>query len=460
MKKCLSAVAFVLLLLVSLAVIYPALAWKDTTGGYRNNVQQLHATGEDLIDLAFVGSSHVYCGVNPALLWDEAGIAAFDLSVSSMDKVSTGYFLEELFKTQSPQVICLDLYALLYDRQDIRSNEYINYLALPPSLRNLQSILEYGPQDPLAFVTRFPIIHSRYRELTAFDFVQYQPSLFGRGNYYTFHVEAFEPQDGARTCTEVTQLSPQNQAWLDQMLALCREQDCQLITVVLPFWISPREQAIVNGAKAYLARQGVECLDMNQADAPDPFDYDRDFADVTHLNYGGARKATAWLLQELQARYDLPDRRGDERYTLWQQNSGYDLYQRRLQQLAAQQDPEALTVLNTLGGLTGCTLVVSLPPEWEELDTARQTLTAAGIPTDQLDRGGQWVLQDGAVLGYLPPDTDQVFTRDLNPIHNLTVNGDGSGLVAFNGLEYPPETGVLSVVAYDNYEAAVLYPQA
>lgn len=460
MKKCISAAAFVLLLLFSLAVIYPALAWKDTTGGYLNNVQQLHATSDGLIDLAFVGSSHVYCGINPTLFWDEAGIAAFDLSVSSMDKVSTAYFLEELFKTQSPQVLCLDLYALLYDRQAIRSNEYINYLALPPSLRNLQSILEYGPEDPLAFVTRFPIIHSRYRELTAFDFVQYQPSLFGRGNYYTFHVESFEPQSGAMTTTEVTELSDLNRAWLQQVIDLCRQQDCELITVVLPFWISPREQAIVNGAKAWLAGQGVECLDLNQAGASCSFDYSSDFADVTHLNYQGGRKASAYLLQQLQARYDFADRRGDDRYDLWVQSSLYDRYQCQLQALRTLEDPAPLTVARTLGGVTGYTLVITLPAEWEDLDAARATLTTAGIPAGQLDSGGQWVLRDGAVLGYLPPDSGQTFSLDLNPIHNLTLNADGTGSVAFNGQVVQPAAGELSVVAYDNYETVVLFPQS
>ena len=69
MKKFLSAAAFLLVLLLLLCLIYPPLSWKETTGGYQNNFRQLEATGEDLIDLAFVGSSHIYCGVNPNVLW-------------------------------------------------------------------------------------------------------------------------------------------------------------------------------------------------------------------------------------------------------------------------------------------------------------------------------------------------------------------------------------------------------
>lgn len=454
MKKCLSAVLLVLLALLCLGLLYRPLAWKDTTGGYLNNIQQLHATGDDQIDLVFVGTSHVYCGVNPTVFWDEKGISAFDLAISSMDKISSRCFLEEFFRTQSPRVLCLDLYSLLFDKQPVQSNEYVNYLALPPSLSNLRSILAYGPEDPLAFLTRFPIIHSRYRELTAFDFVQYPPSTFGRGNYYTFHVESFAQDPDAVGNTQVTPLSPSNQSWLEDILALSREKGFSLVTTVLPFQVTAEEQAILNGAKAYLADQGIPCLDMNTDAQRFAFDYDTDFSDITHLNYDGARKASRYLLEELTARYTFPDHRGDEAYHLWEENSRYDRYQLCRQDLTTLEDPDPAAVLARVGTLPGFTAIVTVPadPDEETLTPAlRQTLTAAGVPADQLAEGGQWVLCGGQCLGSALPGGGGL-SLDLDAVHNLGLNLDGQQSVELNGVACDVTQGHLSVVLYDNYE--------
>lgn len=457
MKKCLSAVLFVLLALFCLGLVYRPLAWKDTTGGYLNNIQQLHATGDDQIDLVFVGSSHVYCGVNPTVFWDEKGISAFDLAISSMDKISSLCFLEEFFRTQSPQVLCLDLYSLLYDKHPVQSNEYVNYLALPPSLSNFRSILAYGPDDPLAFLTRFPIIHSRYRELTAFDFVQYPPSTFGRGNYYTFRVESFRQDPDAVNSTQVTPLSPANQTWLEEILALSQEKGFSLITTVLPFQVTAEEQAILNGAKAYLADQGILCLDMNADPQRFAFDYDTDFSDITHLNYDGARRATGYLLEELTTRYTFPDHRGDDAYHLWEENSQYDRYQVCRHALTSLEAPDPATVLSRVGTLPGFTAIVTVPTNLDE-DTLtpalRQTLTAAGVPDDQLEEGGQWVLSGGQCLGSALPGSG--LSLDLDAVHNLGLNLDGQQSVELNGVACDVTQGHLSVVLYDNYEAAQL----
>lgn len=458
MKKFLSAAAFLLVLLFCVNLLYQPLSWKETTGGYVSNVQQLHATGENLVDLAFVGSSHTFCTVNPAVLWNQRGIAAFDLSVSAMDKVSTKYFLQEFFKTQSPQVICLDLYALLFDRQLMQGNEYINYLALPPSLLSLACVLEYQPEDLASYVTRFPIIHTRYQELTAFDFVQYQPSVFGRGYYYDFTIQPNTTNLEAAATDEVTPLSEKNQTFLDAVIGLCQEHNCQLITAVMPFPITAEEQSIINGAKAYLTEQNIECLDMNYDADQYPIDYSSDFFESTHLNYYGSTKATLYLMDQLCARYDFADHRGDSAYFLWNENSFYDAYQVQRAALKKLDSVDPAAVLETVGTLPGFTAIVTIPAgvDINALDGAlRQLLIQAGIPEGSLVAGTQWVLSGGQCLGTVSVEEAPLFI-DLNSIHTLALNQDKAQSVELSGTLCEQRTDQLSVILYDNYEACIL----
>lgn len=240
MKRILSVCTFLLLLAFLLCSAYRILAWKDTTGEYLSDTEQLYATGDDLIDLVFVGSSHIYCGVNPAYLWGNAGISAFDLSISGMDKISSEYHLKELFKTQSPQVVCLDLYDLLFDRQPLESNVYRNYLSMRPSVNSVEAVLAYQPENPADYITRWPILHTRYKELKAFDFVQNQTSLFGRGFSYQFSFTPQTQDPAALATSSVTELSDQNRNWLDTIIDLCADHGSSLYTVMMPMIVDEK----------------------------------------------------------------------------------------------------------------------------------------------------------------------------------------------------------------------------
>lgn len=46
---------------------------------------------ENSIDVIFLGSSHIYNGVNPLVFYEETGLTGFDLASSSQD-IPTGYF--------------------------------------------------------------------------------------------------------------------------------------------------------------------------------------------------------------------------------------------------------------------------------------------------------------------------------------------------------------------------------
>ena len=60
------------------------------------------------------------------------------------------------------------------------------------------------------------------------------------------------------------------------------------------------------------------CVNYNQPDYQNTWDYARDFADRQHLNLRGSAKLTEKLARDLQIRYSLPDRRGDAAYSSYE----------------------------------------------------------------------------------------------------------------------------------------------
>lgn len=451
MKKILSSCSFFLFLVFVISSIYQVFAWKDTSEPYVSVKEQLYATGDDLMDLVFIGSSHIYCTTNPACFWNEAGISSFDLAISMMDKTSSKYYLQELFKTQSPSVVCLELYALQYSRQNKISHVYRNYLSLKPTLASVQAILEHKPEGNLVdYFLQWPIIHTRYQELQVFDFVQYQPSIFGRGYNYYFAVQpAVQNQDAVST-SMVTELSQESREWLDAMINLCEQNGSRLITIISPMVVSEEWQAVYNGAKQYLSSRGIECLDLNQSTEDIGLDYATDFKDEGHLNAWGAKKVSSYLLKELTSRYTFTDHRGDPDYALWEENSRYDAYQWKLQSFLQVPEDDLDGALKALADCNGLSLIVSFPPDYskEGSDWVR-LFTELGAKPEQITEGGQWILQEGQVLAYVPANDGAPATVNLNEADTVTLNPQGTTL--FNGSEMASHPDAFTLAVYDTY---------
>lgn len=288
--KTAAVLGFVIIAAACLHKIYDVLRWKDTTGGYLSSIDQLYNTDDDLIDLVFLGSSHCYFGIHPELLWEEKGIAGFDLAVSAQDRTSAYYQLRELLKTQHPKVVVADIYGICYEKHMVESNVYRNYLSMKASLNSIEHIMTYPEQETREeLLTRWPIVHTRYRELKEFDFLSYEPNRIGRGSMPTWNVYAVEEGSSVNRCETVEPLSAQNREWVENMLALSEEEDFELIFILIPWPRGDDKQAIINGFREYISEKEVAFLDLTELAETD-ICAATDWTDPEHLNARGPQK--------------------------------------------------------------------------------------------------------------------------------------------------------------------------
>ena len=118
-------------------------------------------------------------------MWEDRGVTSFDMAVSGPDKDSCYHALIELLKTQKPQVVFADLYALTFEEHAFIGNVYRNLLSMRTSSNSVQLVTAYADKkDQEDFILRWPIVHTRYRELQPYDFLEYPLNDFGRGAAY------------------------------------------------------------------------------------------------------------------------------------------------------------------------------------------------------------------------------------------------------------------------------------
>lgn len=307
---------------------FRVLAWKDSGG-----IAGLYDSAPDTADVLLVGSSHSYCAINTQLLWEDYGIAALDISESGQTFAVTYRYLVEALKTQRPKVVFVELFKINSTFDSNRGNLYRNTLNMKWSanfLDNLKSALrrvevEGDRASGIAALQRsialkFPVFHTRYRELTEADFSAGEASLRYSANWSR---KAYATPEAARG-EGVATLSKAQRDALEGMVALSREYGFQLVFWVAPHvFMLPGRIAYYNAVAQFAAQNGARYISFFDLAEEIGFDFETDMRDEelagSHVNSDGAAKITAYVGRLLSESGDLPDRRGDPRYARYEQ---------------------------------------------------------------------------------------------------------------------------------------------
>ena len=451
MKKAIRLIAFLLVLVGVLLGTYRVYAWKDTSGDYLSSTQQLYHTPENTIDVAFAGSSHCYCTIYPALLWEKNGIAAFDAATSGQDKATTYHLLVELCKTQSPKVVWVDLYGLLLDRQEIEGNTYRNMLAMKTSKNSIELIKEYvEPQRQMDFFLKWPIVHTRFWELWKYDYLQYEPSTYGRGAVYQWGVEI--PDKGDFETDQIGELSEVNLNWLNRLCQLSEKEGFELVFFVAPFRAYEDEQEIINAAGQFAKERGIAFFDFNKMGEELAIDYETDFRESFHLNAYGAEKVTEFVRQYLLEHYDLPDRRGDSRYEVWDKDL---TWYRHLEFRGLLMSGRGINeVLDAIDQMDQIFVAVDVRTDGRTINEDEiQFLERLGFTREEVQEGGSWILQDGEKKKVLE-DQGKVkeYSQELNKYDSIRIRrGENrtAGDICINYEELLQMDCTVTVIVYD-----------
>ncbi|MCD7744985.1 MAG: hypothetical protein LUI13_06870 [Lachnospiraceae bacterium] len=275
--------------------------------------EEFHSLEEDTVDVLFMGTSHVHEGIDPMYIYENSGITSFTLSGSQARFDTTYLALKEALKTQSPQILFLDMSAIQYGQQlrEAKIHQITDHISLP--LDKIELVRNSEDEDLTMLDVLFPLFrfHSRWNQLNAHDFMYATGDLettYTRGHYvdYTTVLSEFHfyDEDGM-TC----RITDRDRSYLDRLVTLCEENDIELIMYKLPapYW----SLSLSESATEIAAEYGLEFWEMYYEFDEIGLDVTTDFRDATdHLNQYGAEKISAYLMEYLQENYDLEDQRG------------------------------------------------------------------------------------------------------------------------------------------------------
>lgn len=453
-------VAFALLCALVLLFVYRTLSWKDTMGPYESSMQQLYATPPGLMDVVFAGTSHCYGGVNPDLMWEENGIAAFNMAVSGQDKASCVHHLREVMKTQRPRVVFVDIYAAAFEYSTHASNIYRNMLAMRTSRNSVSLVNEYIPEgERTDYLLRWPIVHTRYRELGKYDFLSYPPSDFGRGFCIRFGVTPVTPAPDIYLSDLASPLTDSQKKFVDDLHALSAEYGFDLILMLLPLEMNMDMRKAFNAVFGYAETLGIPAMDLNHLREEIGYDYEADFLDADHLNIAGAEKTSRYLASYLDAHYDLPDHRGDAAYELWDKSASYNRHVQLEYDFAS---TDAVTLVSRILQEEDLVVVCTLQGDYRSSRLPlKQIVKAFGTDDAFYENGGTIIVEDDRIAAYAPPGMTRILTRDADRYTSIRVDDATEAdnvcrqIIRAGDTGLVPENG-LGILVYDLYTQRVI----
>lgn len=321
-KKLCRLTAFVILAALLLHILNSMLCVKSVSG--INQTRGLYDQPRNKIDVLFLGSSHVHCNIDPRVLWEEQGIAAYMCTAAEQPLWNSYHYLVEALKTQNPELIVLDVFtpARFYD--DIQEKWLAeNVEGMRFSWNKYKMVQASTDTEHLSWLFGYPRYHDRYTQLTESDFDHFFWNRKERAawkGYIEMNAQAQMTEMDMTGVTAREPLTEKAQYYLDQIIELTKKENIPLLLLNAPYLVEETDQYRYNEIAAQASEHGILFLNTNYPEIYREIgmDFEHDFADHAHLNAQGAKKYASYLGRWIKEHYQVTDRRGQSGYESWE----------------------------------------------------------------------------------------------------------------------------------------------
>lgn len=455
-KSIVKIICFMLLLAGLLARYTQVYSFKYVDG--IAGIQSFYRQDGPINDVIFVGNSNVFEDINTGVLWDEYGIASFDLAGSVQPVWNSYYYIQEALKTQTPRLIVLEVMGALQSAEYIDASRIIkNTYGMRWSPDKAKAVKVSSPREEWNnYLWEIPTYHMRYYELGPEDYRADRdiPNWGTGGIWKGFLINtdtvACEKPEGFQT-DETAEIHAKAEQYLREICRLCQAHGVELLFIKSPGVTSRSATMKYNRAAEIGAEYGVPFVNFNFFYDEIGLDFSTDLGDPSHLNYRGNVKYTRYLAEYIKARYDIPDRRGEAGYESYDAIALDCAARARNAQICDTAELRAyLDAVRKEQYVTVCSLRGDFK-NFENYAEVKTLLASAGVDLDASGSAAVWVLQGGEILFSSAAGGADSWHTELAPHRNLQagLTAGGAPSVIYNRAEQTVVEEGVSLTVYD-----------
>lgn len=327
-EKAIKLVGFIVFMVIIIKVFCSVTYLFRGTGLDRNNIVGIE---NEKLDMVYIDGSAATMYWQPLKAWNDCGFTSYNYATHMIQAENIKAYLEEARKSQNPELFVIG----------VRAFEYYSDEEEEAGLRRGSDGMD------ITSISRYKLINEYFsnRDISAYTHIA--PYYFDIEKYHTntgnlaspeawslINNKGVSPDKGWEWFasykyidtpvdfdTEVrADLLPNCKKILIDLLEYCREEELKVIFVVSPYQIFEWQQEKYNTIGDIIESYGFDFINTNLCYNEMGIDFSTDFADGSHVNLFGAEKYTEFLEKYILDNYDMPDHRGDEEYSLWNED--------------------------------------------------------------------------------------------------------------------------------------------
>lgn len=300
----------------------------------RQNLAGFYAEPKNSLDMVYIGGSAAFVYWEALKAYNDYGFTSYCYAHNSITPQSIKYYLEEVTKTQTPEVVLIDLRPFQYGSDIVYDSEYWEY---EPYIRNGSDNMPYS-------TTRYNLIKTSTKNKSStfsfyFDFFKYKslvPQNLGlvltrKINYnyidnksphnYKSFLFVYESNplifnDYSHIIEKKNLTEPIKNFFFDT-LNYCKDNSITPLFIVHSYIQEEEHKMKYNYMKEIIESYGFDFLNTNDYYTEVNLDYSKDLYNENHVNIFGADKYTDFVSKYLKDHYNLPDKRNDPNYEGW-----------------------------------------------------------------------------------------------------------------------------------------------
>ena len=271
------------------------------------------------LDVVIMGASDVCTGFAPGYAYDKYGYTSYLYAIDSNPSFLYQYELQEILKTQQPQLILVEVEGFLYDEIDeIDEEARLRIFAenIPMSLNKLKTIFKHPTEDKLSNLIPFVKYHSDWQNTNDLRY-RYSHKTVGYNdpallkNIYTYTMVNDEvPQYNIQNDYTSKDFFSLSEEHLRDFLEFCQQEQIDYVVFIrFPHKIVNEDCyykfLFSNRAGEIISQYNYPWIDLERRTAEIGIDYQTDFFDYDHLNVYGQQKLTCYISKLITEDYQI-----------------------------------------------------------------------------------------------------------------------------------------------------------
>lgn len=454
MKNIIKIICFTAIFITLLYFSSRVLRFKNDNGIYQGD--SFYEQKINSIDVLFLGSSHVHYNINPAVLYNEYGIAAYNFTSGSQPIWSTYHYLAEALKYQKPKLIVLESYIIAASRTNVADYQIVAATyALKWSKNRIESLKVTAAERFDEFINPIYRYHNRYKDLKDEDFISYANN-YNHYKYfkgYSFHNKIFPvKKHNIKNIKDTLPLLKEQETYYRKILELAKTNNIPIAVIASPFPMTDDEARHFNRIGEIAKEYDIPFMNFNHYYDDYNLDFWKDYNDAGHLNYKGVLKYTSFLGKYLKDNFDLPDRRGDFNYNTWEKNALYEY--NKVYDMSLRDIDNIYDYIAKITNINDYTIVINMLGEYSINDNVVKSLYHNFNITNEIyTNNASYVIDKNKLVFSSMGKTNYLYHKELNKYNDLVIDSGNKILISRSNLI--KNTNGINIIVYDNITSEV-----